>query len=214
MAEELHKRTLETIRLLRKQNPNPHTALNHSNPLEMLVATMLSAQCTDKRVNMVTEKLFKKYRAPKDYAEADLKELEQDIRSINFYQAKARNIKNANKMLTEKFNSQVPDNMDDLVQLPGVARKTANVVLSSAFHKAEGIAVDTHVRRVSQRLGLTGSTDPNKIEQDLMRLVPPKDWIDFSHLLIQHGREVCTAKHPRCAECVLNKICPSAFKFD
>ncbi len=214
MVMSRHERALEVVRLLRKEYPDAKTALNHSNPLEMLIATILSAQCTDKRVNMVTEKLFKKYRTAKDYAEADVKEFEQDIRSINFYQAKARNIKKCCAMLVEKFNSKVPDNMSDLLLLPGVGRKTANVVLSSAFNITEGIAVDTHVRRVSQRLGLTDSSDPEKIEQDLMQILPKQDWSPISYLLIDHGRKICVAKHPLCAQCVLNKICPSAFTFD
>lgn len=214
MAMSEHDRALEVIRLLRKEYPDAKTALKHSNPLEMLVATILSAQCTDERVNKVTEKLFKKYRTAKDYADADITELEQDIKSTGFYHAKARSIKKCCTTLVEKLNSKVPDNMSDLLLLPGVGRKTANVILSSAFGVAEGIAVDTHVRRLSQRLGLTSNSDPDKIEQDLMRTVPKEEWSAFSYLLIDHGRKICVAKHPLCAQCVLNKICPSAFTFD
>ncbi len=208
------KRVQEIIYILGKKYPGATTALRHKNPLGLLVSTILSAQCTDKRVNLVTTELFKKYRTADDYANADLKKFEQEIRSTGFYKNKAKNIKNCCTILVEKFNSKVPETMDELLLLPGVARKTANIVLGHGFGIAEGIAVDTHVRRVAQRLGLSGKEDPNKIEQDLMKIVPEKGWIGISDLLILHGRETCTARKPRCNECVLNGLCPSAGKFD
>ena len=202
------------IELLEKAHPDAKIALHYTNPLELLVATILSAQCTDERVNEVTKKLFKKYRTAEDYATADLKELEQDIRSTGFYKNKAKNIKRCCQILVEKFDSQVPKTMAEMLELPGVARKTANIVLSNAYGVVEGIAVDTHVRRVSRRLGLTSNEDPNKIENDLMKIVPKIYWMRITDLLIFHGRRVCEAKHPACGVCVLNKICPSAFTFD
>ena len=204
-------RALKIIRLLEKEHSDAEIALTFKNPLELLISTILSAQCTDERVNIVTKTLFKKYKTPRDYAKADLKELEQDIRSTGFYHNKARNIKNCCQMLIEKFGSQVPKTMEELLELPGVARKTANIVLSNAFGIVEGIAVDTHVRRLSERLGLTQNKYQDKIEQDLMKIVPKEMWMRFSDLLIFHGRKVCMAKKPKCGECVLNKICPSAF---
>lgn len=208
------KRVREIIRLLRGKYPNATTALKYKNPLELLVSTMLSAQCTDERVNLVTEKLFKKYKTAEDYANADLKEFEQEIRSTGFYRNKAKNIKNCCRILVERFNSRVPKTMDELLHLPGVARKTANIVLGHGYGIAEGIAVDTHVRRVAQRLGLSDNKDPNKIEEDLMEIVPRKSWIEISDLLILHGRETCTARKPKCNECVLNRLCPSSGRFD
>ena len=204
----------ETIKRLEKEHPDAKIALNYSNPLELLIATILSAQCTDKRVNMVTKALFKKYRTAQDYAKTDLKKLEEEIRSTGFYHNKAKNIKNCCQMLVEKFNGQVPKTMDELLQLPGVARKTANIVLAGAYGVIEGIAVDTHVRRVSRRLGLTDNEDPDKIEKDLMQIVPRKSWAKITDLLIFHGRRICMAKHPNCAGCALNDFCPSAFTFD
>jgi len=204
-------RVLTIIGLLEKEFPNAKTALNYSNPLELLVATILSAQCTDERVNLVTKTLFKKYRTAKDYANADTKELEQEIRSTGFYRNKAKNIKKASQTLVEKYNSQVPHAMDEILELAGVARKTANIVLQNAYGIVEGIAVDTHVRRVSARLGLSKNKDPNKIEIDLMGIVPHDKWIRITDLLIFLGRRICTAKGPKCDVCVLNKICPSAF---
>ncbi|HDH41294.1 MAG TPA: endonuclease III [Candidatus Altiarchaeales archaeon] len=208
------KRVREIIRLLRGKYPNATTALRYKNPLELLVSTMLSAQCTDERVNLVTEKLFKKYKTAEDYANADLKEFEQEIRSTGFYRNKAKNIKNCCTILVERFNSRVPKTMDELLHLPGVARKTANIVLGHGYGIAEGIAVDTHVRRVAQRLGLSDNKDPNKIEEDLMEIVPRKSWIEISDLLILHGRETCTARKPKCNECILNRLCPSFGRFD
>ncbi|MBE0522634.1 MAG: endonuclease III [Candidatus Methanoperedenaceae archaeon] len=203
----------EIIRLLKKEYPGVRIALHHSNPLELLVSTILSARCTDKRVNEVTEKLFKKYRTAQDYVNVSREELEKDIYSTGFYKNKAKNIKKLSAILIENFNSQVPDNMHDLTALPGVARKTANIVLSNAFGKVEGIAVDTHVKRQSLRLGLTVNKNPGKIETDLMALVPKSDWGIFTLLLIHHGRRVCKSRKPMCGECVLNSLCPSAFSF-
>jgi len=202
------------IELLEKEYPDAKIALHYTNPLELLIATILSAQCTDNRVNMVTQKLFKKYKTVKDYANADLKELEEDIRSTGFYRNKAKNIKKCCQMLIEKFNSQIPKTMEKLLELPGVARKTANIVLSNAFGVVEGIAVDTHVRRLTKRLGLSMNSDPDKIEKDLMKIVSRDYWMRITDLLIFHGRRICTARKPKCEKCVLNKLCPSAFKFN
>ena len=206
-------RTLKVIELLEKEHPDAKIALHYANPLELLVATILSAQCTDERVNKVTQALFKKYTNAEDYAHADLAELEQDIKSTGFYRNKAKNIKKCCQLLVEKHNSQVPRTMQELLELPGVARKTANIVLSNAYGVVEGVAVDTHVRRLAQRLGLTESDDPTKIEVDLMNLVPRDKWMRITDLLIFHGRRICIARKPKCDACVLNKICPSAFTF-
>ena len=205
-------RVLKIIELLEKDYPAAKTALHYTKPLEMLVATILSAQCTDKRVNIVTKSLFKKYRTAEDYANADSSELEQDIRSTGFYRNKAKNIKNTGRLLVEKYDSQVPRTMEELLELPGVARKTANIVLSNAYGIIEGVAVDTHVRRLAQRLGLTKNKYPNKIEADLMRNVPKSQWKRIADLLIFHGRNVCTARKPKCNSCNLNQVCPSTFK--
>jgi endonuclease-3 len=210
---ETKQRAAKIIELLEKQFPNAKTALNYSNPLEILVATMLSAQTTDERVNIVTQNLFKKYRTPEDYANVEIKELEQDIRSTGFYHNKARNLKKCCQLLIEKYNSQVPKTMEEMLELPGVARKTANIVLYYAYGIISGVAVDTHVRRVSQRLGLTQHEDPAKIEMDLMQITPKEKWMKLTDLLIFHGRQVCIARKPTCETCVLNKICPSAFTF-
>lgn len=210
---EPKQRNTKVIELLEKEYPNAKTALNYSNPLEILVATMLSAQTTDQRVNIVTANLFKKYRTPKDYANADIKKLEQDIHSTGFYHNKARNLQKCCQLLVEKFNSQVPKTMDELLELPGVARKTANIVLYNAFGIITGIAVDTHVNRVSQRLGLTEQDDSTKIEQDLMQITPKEKWMKLTDLLIFHGRQVCNAKKPKCEACIINKYCPCAFAF-
>jgi endonuclease-3 len=206
-------RTLKIIELLEKQYPNAKTALNYTSPLEILVATMLSAQTTDVQVNTVTQTLFKKYLTPQDYANADIKELEKDIHSTGFYHNKARNLQNCCRLLVEKFHSQVPKTMEELIELPGVARKTANIVLYNAYDTIAGIAVDTHVRRLSERLGLTQQKDQDKIEQELMQLTPKEKWMKLTDLLIFHGRKVCSAKKPQCQTCVLNKICSSAFTF-
>jgi endonuclease-3 len=203
----------EIISLLKKNYPGVKIALDFSNPLELLIATILSAQSTDKQINKVTKTLFKKYKAPEDYVKTPQEELEKDIYSTGFYRNKAKNIKKLSEILVNNFNSKVPDTMEELVTLPGVARKTANIVLSSAFGKNEGIAVDTHVKRVSARLGLTKNTDPDKIEKDLMKIIPGNEWDVFALRLIHHGREICVAKKPKCEICFLNKVCPSAFTF-
>lgn len=206
------KRALKIIELLTKEYPKVKIALEYSTPLELLVATILSAQCTDQRVNIVTKELFKKYRRAEDYANADIQKLESEIKSTGFYHNKAKNIKNACKILVEQFSSQVPNSMNEMLKLPGVARKTANIVLQNAYGVVEGIAVDTHVRRLSIRLGLTDKDDPEKIEKDLMKIVPQKMWRKVTDLLISHGRQVCLARKPKCQICVINKLCPSAFK--
>ncbi len=206
---DLKKTILEIIKRLKKEYPEPKTALNFNNPFELLVATILSAQTTDIHVNKVTERLFKKYKSIKDYAETPLEVLQKDINSINFYKNKAKNIQASAKIIIEKYNSQVPKTMEDLITLPGVARKTANIVLSNAFGINEGIAVDTHVKRLANRLGLTKKQDPVEIERDLMDITPKKEWGNLSHLLILHGRKVCQAKRPNHKECVLFDICPS-----
>jgi endonuclease III len=200
----------EVIASLKAEYPEARTELDWSNPLELLVATILSAQTTDVQVNRVTESLFAKYRKAEDYADAAPDELEDDIRPTGFYRNKARSLRGMAHALVEEHGGEVPGTMSELVALPGVGRKTANVVLGNAFGTNEGIVVDTHVRRVSNRLGLTESQDPVKIEQDLMRSVPEGDWTIFSHLLILHGRRTCKAPKPDCPNCVLNHICPSA----
>jgi endonuclease-3 len=207
------KRVAKIIKLLEEQFPGAKIALNYTTPLELLIATILSAQCTDERVNIVTKTLFQKYRSAEDYANADLGELERDVKSTGFYRNKARNIKKCCQLLVEKFHSHVPKTMKEMLELPGVARKTANIVLSNAYAIVEGIAVDTHVRRVSKRLGLTAEEDADKIEQDLMELVPRDKWMRITDLLIFLGRRVCVAKKPKCEICTLNKLCPSAFTF-
>jgi len=210
MSEKIIDRILP---LLKKEYPNAKVALNFTSPLEILVATVLSAQCTDERVNMVTKSLFQKYRKPEDYANANLKTFEKEIRSTGFYHNKAKNIISAAKKIVKDFGGKLPDSMDKLLQLPGVARKTANIVLFNGFGKVEGIAVDTHVRRLSQRLALTKNNDPDKIEQDLMKQLDRREWGKFSYLLIDHGRNVCDAKKPKCLECILQKFCPSKKEF-
>jgi len=206
---EIQNRALETLRRLKKKYPGPRTALHFRTPFELLVATILSAQTTDVQVNKATEGLFKKYKSVKDYADSALETLQNDVRSINFYKTKARNIRESAKIIVDRFKGKVPKTMDELTSLPGVARKTANIVLSNAYGMNEGIAVDTHVKRVAFRLGLTKNEDPVKIEQDLMSLLPKEDWGNFSHLLIFHGREICQAKKPKHGECVFYDICPS-----
>jgi endonuclease-3 len=210
---EPKQRITKIIEVLEKKYPNAKTALNYTNPLEILVATMLSAQTTDLTVNAVTQKLFKKYHTPADYANADIKELEQDIHSTGFYHNKAKNLQNCCRLLVKKFHSQVPKTMEELLELPGVARKTANIVLYNAYGIVVGIAVDTHVRRLSERLGLTEQKAQDKIERDLMELTPKAKWMELTDLLIFHGRQVCMAKKPNCQGCILNKVCPSAFTF-
>ncbi|MBU1862506.1 MAG: endonuclease III [Candidatus Omnitrophica bacterium] len=203
-------RNIQQILLeLKKQYPKAKTVLTFSNAIEILVATILSAQCTDNQVNKVTQKLFKRYKKVEDYARADIKQFEQEIRSTGFYRNKARNIILAAKKIISDFDGEVPNTMSDLVSLPGVARKTANIVLINAFGKVEGIPVDTHVRRLSQRLAFSTFDDPVKIEQDLMKQVPQKDWGMVSYWIIEHGRAVCQARKPHCEECAVGKYCPS-----
>ncbi|MCG2782837.1 MAG: endonuclease III [Candidatus Altiarchaeales archaeon] len=204
------KPAVEEILERLKRKYKPRTALRYKNPLDILIATILSAQCTDKRVNLVTKEIFKKYKTAEDYANADPEEFQQDIRSTGFYRNKAKNIINCCKILVERFDSEVPKTMEELITLPGVARKTANIVLQAGYGIVDGIAVDTHVTRISQLLSLTNNKDPVKIERDLMQLTPKKDWMNLSHLLIMHGREICIARRPRCGECMLNGLCPSA----
>jgi len=211
---EPKERAAKIIQLLEKEYPDAKIALDYSNALELLVATILSAQSTDVTINQITKKLFKKYTKPEDYASADITMLEQDIKSSGFYHNKAKNIQKAAQLILEKFGGKVPKTMEKLMELPGVARKTANIVLFGAYGKVEGVAVDTHVRRLSQRLGLTENEDPDKIEKDLMQLVPKEKWMHFANLLIFHGRNVCFARKPNCTGCELNKICPCAFAFE
>ena len=200
----------EVVARLKAEYPDARTELDWKSPLELLVATMLSAQTTDVQVNRVTQSLFVKYSKAEDYADAVPEELEEDIRPTGFYRNKARSLRGMASALVEEYGGEVPRTMRELVALPGVGRKTANVVLGNAFGVDEGIVVDTHVRRVSGRLGLTQNQDPVKIEQDLMEIVPEEDWTVFSHLLILHGRQTCKARKPDCPNCVINDICPSA----
>ena len=205
----MEKKITKLISLLDKAYPEARIALRFKDPLQLLVSTILSAQCTDARVNIVTETLFKKYRTAADYVRADIAEFERDIRSTGFYHNKAKNIIAAARMIVRDFAGRVPQTMEEMVLLPGVARKTANVVLYNAFGRIEGIAVDTHVKRLSQRFGLSCHNDPAKIEQDLMRLIDKKLWGHITHLLIEHGRKVCDAKRPQCGACVIAGLCPS-----
>jgi endonuclease-3 len=200
----------DVVKRLRKEYPGATIALKYFSPHELLVATILSAQCTDARVNIVTEALFKKYKSVKDYAGADIKQFEQEIRSTGFFRNKAKNIINASKMILRDYGGKVPNTMEEILKLPGVARKTANIVLSNAYGIVEGIAVDTHVIRLTRLLGLTRNENPEKIEQDLMKIVPRRDWQDFSYLIQAHGRKICIARRPNHAMCVLKDICPSA----
>ncbi len=198
----------EIVGILRREFPDIGTALHYESPLEILVATILSAQCTDERVNRVTPALFAKYRSAADYARADRAELETEIRSTGFFRNKAKSIIGAARRIVSDFGGKVPDTMADLVTLPGVARKTANIVLSAGYGKAEGIAVDTHVRRLAGRLGLSREADPDKIERDLCGIVPRKDWLDFNFLFVSHGRKTCRARKPDCPGCPIRRLCP------
>ncbi len=211
--EARKKRAAEIVRRLKRTYPHAKITLHYSNPWELLVAVVLSAQCTDKKVNEVTPALFKKYRTLDDYARADPKEFEQMINPTGFYRAKAKAILASAKIVKEKFGGVVPKTMPEILTLRGVARKSANVILGNAYGVVEGIAVDTHVRRLSQRLDLSSNGDPVKIERDLAALLPEKDWFKTTYLLIDHGRAICTAKDPRCDLCPLNGICPWAFRF-
>jgi len=207
--EILKQKVLKIIDLLENEHPDAKIALKFSNPLELLVATILAAQCTDERVNQVTRSLFKKYRTAEDYVNADLSTLEQDIKPTGFYKKKAKRLKEVCRILVEKFNSEVPRSMEELISLPGVARKTANIVLSNAYGINEGIIVDTHVFRLARRLGLTEGKTREKVEKDLMEIVPRDKWGRIADLLIFHGRRVCNARRPKCKICVLNTLCPS-----
>ncbi len=207
---QLKERTEKIIKLLKRAHPDAKCALNHANAFELLIATILSAQCTDERVNKVTADLFRKYRKPADYLKVPATELQQDIRTTGFFRNKTKSIQGASKMLVEEFDDEVPQSMEELLKLPGVARKTANVVLGVAYAKAEGVVVDTHVSRLSHRLKLTRHKDAGKIEKDLMEIVPRKNWIEFAHLLIFHGRRICKARRPVCEECVVEELCPSS----
>ena len=208
MFTDQKERTRKIITRLKKEYPDAHCALIHSNAFELLVATILSAQCTDVRVNIVTETLFRKYRQPQDYLNVLPEELEQDIRPTGFYRNKAKSIRGACEKIITNFGGEIPQTMEQILTLNGVARKTANVVLGNAFGIVSGIVVDTHVLRLSHRLGLTENFVPEKIEQDLQKLVPQKNWIMFPHWLIWHGRKICQARKPKCGECVLENICP------
>lgn len=209
--QDLAARTKTIIRALKRAYPDAKCSLNHSNAFELLIATILSAQCTDARVNIVTADLFRKYRKPADYLAIDQKELEEDIRTTGFFRNKARAIQGTSRMLTEKHGGRVPETIEELLELPGVARKTANVVLGNAFGVKSGIVVDTHVTRLSRRLGITNEKHAEKIENDLIKVVPKADWVIFSHLLIAHGRAICKARNPLCDRCVVEEYCPSSY---
>ena len=208
--EDLKVRVREVIRRLKRTYPGAKCSLNHSNPFELLIATILSAQCTDERVNLVTADLFRKYRKPEDYLQVSPRELEKDIQSTGFFRNKTKSIQGTSKVLTEVYGGEIPRTMDELLELPGVARKTANVVLGNAFDIKSGVVVDTHVTRLSHRLGFSREKDAQKIERDLVAIVPKNDWVIFSHLFIYHGRAICKARNPLCADCQIEKWCPSS----
>jgi len=208
--EELKKRTALIIRTLKRAYPDAKCSLNHTNPFELLVATILSAQCTDERVNIVTADLFRKYREPEDYLKVSPRELEKDIQSTGFFRNKTKSIQGTSRMLMDEYGGRVPQTMDELLELPGVARKTANVVLGNAFDIKSGVVVDTHVTRLSHRLDLSQEKDPKKIERDLSEIVLKKDWVIFPHLMIAHGRKICRARSPLCEECPVERYCPSS----
>jgi endonuclease III len=207
--EERAARARQIMDRLRQMYPDARTSLNFSTPHELLVATVLSAQCTDERVNQVTATLFKKYRSPDEFAAADLAELERDVKPTGFYRNKAKLVRDGARMIVERFHGEVPRTMAELTMIPGAARKTANVVLGNAYGIVDGVVVDTHVGRVSRRLGLTTQDDPVKVEQDLMRLLPQADWLDFSHCVIYLGRALCQARRPLCEQCDLHDLCPT-----
>lgn len=206
----IEDRAPQIVKLLTKAYPGAKVALNFSTPLEMLVATILSAQCTDEKVNEVTATLFRKYRSAEDYLRVPEDELRRDIKPTGFFNQKAASIRAACQRIVEAYGGEVPDTMEELVTLRGVARKTANIVLGNAFGKVEGIAVDTHVKRLANRLGFSEQSDPDKIEQDLMRHIPKRRWFGFTYVLIDHGRAVCVARRPRCEECPVSHLCPSS----
>ena len=205
--KEVKEKAKEVIKRLKKTYPDAKIALKFKNPLQLLIATILSAQCTDERVNEVTKELFRKYKTAEDFAKADLNELAEDIKSTGFYKQKAQYIKEACKIIVEKHKGEVPKTIEELMDLPGVARKTANIVLANAYGIVEGIPVDTHVRRLSQRIGLATSKQPEKIEKELMEVVSKKDWFIFPYLMQAHGRKVCIARKPKCEECILKDLC-------
>ncbi|MFH1390863.1 MAG: endonuclease III [Candidatus Diapherotrites archaeon] len=207
-----NEKMLKALGILKKLYPTSGTALKSRSVFQLTVSVILSAQCTDVRVNIVTKELFKKYKTPNDFVKISQKDLEKIIYSTGFYRAKAKNIKGMAKLVHEKYSDKVPKTMKELIELPGVARKTANIVLSAGYGIIDGIAVDTHVKRLSNRLGFTVSQNPEIIERDLMELVPKKEWWNLSNMLIWHGRKVCDSRKPKCSECELNKLCPSAFK--
>ena len=208
--DPVERRAPEIVRLLSETYPDAKVALNFTTPLEMLVATILSAQCTDEKVNEVTAALFVKYRSAEDYLRVPEDELKADIKPTGFFNQKAAAIRGACQRIVEEYGGEVPNTMEDLVTLRGVARKTANIVLGNAFDTVEGIAVDTHVKRLSNRLGFSAQSDPDKIERDLMALIPRERWFSFTYVLIDHGRAVCVARRPRCEQCVVNHLCPSS----
>ena len=210
MKKPAKAKVSEILRVLENAYPRSRTSLQYKNPLQILIATILSAQCTDAKVNEITPSLFKKYPTVKDFAEAEREELEHEIHSTGFYRNKTKSILGAANKIVKDFNGYVPDSMKDLLTLPGVARKTANIVLSSGYGKSEGIAVDTHVKRISGRLGFSSEKDPEKIEQDLLAIIPKKDWLDFNYILVNHGRMICQARKPRCTECPVRHLCPSS----
>jgi len=209
--DELKIRVRDVIRRLKRAYPDAKCSLNHSNPFELLIATILSAQCTDERVNIVTADLFRKYKKPEDYLAVPPRELEKDIQSTGFFRNKTKSIQGTSKMLTEQYGGTVPHTMEELLELPGVARKTANVVLGNAFEIKSGVVVDTHVTRLSHRLAFTQAKTAEKIELDLIAIVPKKDWVIFPHLMIAHGRKICKARTPLCDQCPVEKQCPSSF---
>jgi endonuclease-3 len=211
--EKAKDRIVKIIKILEKKYPTSRTALAFESPLQILIATILAAQCTDVRVNQITPGLFKKYPTAEAFAGADRAELEMEIRPAGFFRNKAKSIIGAAQKIVTDFGGRVPDTMAELITLPGVARKTANIVLSSGYGKAEGIAVDTHVRRLSGRLGLSKQRDPEKIELDLLAIVPKKDWLDFNYMLVNYGRDICQARKPKCPECVIKHLCPSVKQF-
>jgi endonuclease-3 len=209
--EDRKARLRKISRQLKSAYPDAKCTLNHSNAFELLIATILSAQCTDERVNIVTADLFRKYRKPEDYLKVSPSELQNDIRTTGFFRNKAKSIQGTAKMLTEQYGGRVPNTIVELLELPGVARKTANVVLGNAFGVSSGIVVETHVTRLARRLGLTQQKQAEKIERDLVEIVPRMDWVVFSHLLFAHGRKICKALNPLCAQCIIEKLCPSSF---
>ena len=210
MATKKQERATDIVVRLKQMYPKAKCSLDFTNAFELLIATMLSAQSTDVRVNIVTKSLFRKYPGPEAFANAGQVEMERDVKQTGFFRNKAKAVIAASKAIVERHGGEVPQSMEELVALPGVGRKTANVVLSNAFRKPAGIVVDTHVSRVSARLGLTANSHPERIEQDLMQLIPQKEWTPFSHRLIEHGRTICVARKPRCSECRVNELCPSA----